>query len=83
MITTRAPSNVTCWLVGRDKFPQIGLPGLRVESSYEDGWRLHHLPTGATMTVTSDRHGRLQGPLDPGSDYSRLWTSEVPVSDEE
>ncbi|MBT3078335.1 MULTISPECIES: hypothetical protein [Streptomyces] len=83
VITARAPYNVTCWLVGRDKLPQIGLPGLRVESSYGDGWRLRHLPTGATMTVTGDHHGRLQGPLDPDSNYSRLWTNDVPVSDEE
>ncbi|MEU7046618.1 hypothetical protein AB0A77_37005 [Streptomyces varsoviensis] len=27
VITARAPYNVTCWLVGRDKLPQIGLPG--------------------------------------------------------
>ncbi|MGW8877646.1 hypothetical protein [Streptomyces mirabilis] len=83
VITARAPYNVTCWLVGRDRLPHIGLPGLRVESSHADGWRLRHLPTGATMTVSADRHGHLQGPADPGSNYSRLWTSEIPVSDEE
>ncbi|MGP4013723.1 hypothetical protein [Streptomyces sp. 4N124] len=83
VITARAPYNVACWLVGRDRLPQIGLPGLRVESSYDEGWRLRHLPTGATMTVTGDHHGRLQGPTDPDSNYSRLWTSNIPVSDEE
>lgn len=83
VITARAPYNVACWLVGRDKLPQIGLPGLRVESSYDEGWRLRHLPTGATVTVTRDRHGRLQGPLDQGSNYARLWTSDTPVTDEE
>ncbi|MGW1984892.1 hypothetical protein ACWCPJ_20960 [Streptomyces collinus] len=83
VITTRAPYNVTCWLVGRNDFSEIGLPGLRVERSHEDGWRLRHTPTGATMTVTSDRHGRLQGPADPGSNYSRLWTTDSPVTDDE
>lgn len=83
VITTRAPYNVACWLVGRDRLPQIGLPGLRVDSSYDDGWRLRHLPTGATMTVTGDRHGRLRGPLNNDSNYARLWTTDVPVSDEE
>ncbi|MFF8607212.1 hypothetical protein ACF06X_14850 [Streptomyces sp. NPDC015346] len=83
VITARAPYNVACWLVGRDRLPQIGLPGLRVDSSYDDGWRLRHLPTGATVTVTGDRHGRLQGPLDRESNYARLWTTDVPVSDEE
>ncbi|MGW0413564.1 hypothetical protein ACWDZX_20085 [Streptomyces collinus] len=37
VITTRAPYNVTCWLVGRNDFSEIGLPGLRVERSHEDG----------------------------------------------
>ncbi|MFJ5281321.1 hypothetical protein [Streptomyces parvulus] len=83
VITTRAPYNVTCWLVGRDNLPQIGLPGLRVETSYDDGWRLRHLPTGASMTVTGDRDGRLQGPPGADSNYSRLWTNDIPVSDEE
>lgn len=83
VITARAPYNVACWLVGRDRLPTIGLPGLRVESSYDGGWRLRHLPTGATMTVTRDPDGRLQGPPDPDSNYSRLWTSDIPVSDEE
>ncbi|MEU7082152.1 hypothetical protein ACFWZK_20755 [[Kitasatospora] papulosa] len=83
VVTTRAPYNVTCWLVGRDDRPQIGLPGLRVESSYDEGWRLRHLPTGATVTVTGDRHGVLQGPPDPGSNYSRLWGTDVPVTGEE
>ncbi|MGW1712900.1 hypothetical protein [Streptomyces sp. NPDC002156] len=83
VITARAPYNVACWLIGRDRLPQIGLPGLRVESSYDEGWHLRHLPTGATMTVTRDPDGRLQGPPDPDSNYSRLWTSDIPVSDEE
>ncbi|MCI3277022.1 hypothetical protein [Streptomyces cylindrosporus] len=83
VITSRAPYNVTCWLVGRDRLPQIGVPGLRVENSYDEGWRLRHLPTGATMTVTADRHGRLQGKPDHGSNYCRLWTSDVPLSEEE
>ncbi|MEV7243137.1 hypothetical protein AB0N92_18085 [Streptomyces sp. NPDC093248] len=83
VITSRAPYNVLCWLVGRDNHPQIGLPGLRVETSYTEGWHLRHLPTGATMTVTSNRHGRLQGPADPGSNYARLWTADVPLNDEE
>ncbi|MEU2119490.1 hypothetical protein ABZ567_28460 [Streptomyces sp. NPDC016459] len=83
VITARAPYNVACWLVGRERLPQIGLPGLRVDSSYEDGWRLRHLPTGATMSVTGDRHGRLRGPLKPDSNYARLWTTDVLVSDEE
>ncbi|WP_433573652.1 hypothetical protein [Streptomyces sp. CA-251247] len=83
VITTRSPYNVTCWLVGRDTFPQIGLPGLRVESCYDEGWRLRHLSTGATMTVTNDRQGRLQGPPDKESNHARLWTTDTPVSDEE
>ncbi|MFI6567056.1 hypothetical protein [Streptomyces sp. NPDC050534] len=83
VITARAPYNVICWLVGRDKLPRIGLPGLRVENSYAEGWRLRHLTTGATMTVTGDRHGRLQGPVDQSSNHCRLWTSDIPVSDEE
>ncbi|MFE9132162.1 hypothetical protein ACFYOF_43285 [Streptomyces sp. NPDC007148] len=83
VITARAPYNVTCWLVGRDNHPHVGLPGLRVEDSYDDGWRLRHLPTGATMTVTGHRHGHLQGPHDPGSNSYCLWTTDVPVNDEE
>ncbi|MCC8477291.1 hypothetical protein LMJ41_05185 [Streptomyces globisporus] len=83
VITARAPYNVACWLVGRDRLPQIGLPGLRVESSYDDGWRLRHLPTGATMTVTGDRHGHLRGPLEPDSNYAHLWTADVPLKEEE
>ncbi|WP_158717154.1 hypothetical protein [Streptomyces griseus] len=83
VIAARAPYNVACWLVGRDRLPQIGLPGLRVESSYDDGWRLRHLPTGAAMTVTGDRHGCLRGPVDNDSNYARLWTTDVPVNDEE
>lgn len=43
VITTRVPDNVTCWLVCREDHPLIGLPGLRVESRHEDGWRLRHL----------------------------------------
>lgn len=83
MITTRAPDNVTCWLVGREDHPQIGLPGLRVESRYEDGWRLRHVPTGATMTVTGDQHGRLRGPQVHSSYYPHLWMIDMPVTDEE
>lgn len=83
VITARAPYNVVCWLVGRTKLPQIGLPGLRVETSYEEGWRLRHLPTGAFLTVTSNRHGRLQGPVTPDSNYARLWTTDVPLTAEE
>ncbi|MFE2038444.1 hypothetical protein ACFXBB_35510 [Streptomyces scopuliridis] len=83
VITARAPYNVACWLVGRDKRPQIGLPGLRVETSYEEGWRLRHLPTGATMTLTGDRHGHLQGPAILDSNYIGLWTTDMPLSDEE
>ncbi|MGY5118339.1 hypothetical protein ACWC2H_21145 [Streptomyces sp. 900105755] len=83
VITTRAPYNVTCWLVGRDLHPQIGLPGLRVESSHNEGWRLRHLPTGAAITVTDHYDGRLQGPPDEGSNYAGLWTNDTPVTDEE
>lgn len=83
VITARAPYNVACWLVGRDKLPDIGLPGLRVESSYAEGWRLRHLPTGATLTLAGDRDGRLQGPPDRGSNYACLWASDVPLRAEE
>lgn len=83
VLTTRAPYNVACWLVGRNRLPQIGLPGLRVETSYEEGWRLRHLPTGAALTVTSDRNGRLRGPATAGSNYAQLWTTGVPLTAEE
>ncbi|MFF9839239.1 hypothetical protein [Streptomyces sp. NPDC013740] len=83
VITTRAPYNVACWLVGRDKLPEIGVPGLRVESSHAEGWRLRHLPTGAALTVTRNRHGHLQGPVTLGSNYTRLWTTDVPLTAEE
>ncbi|MEU2235134.1 hypothetical protein [Streptomyces vietnamensis] len=83
VITARAPYNVACWLVGRNRLPEIGLPGLRVESSHAEGWRLRHLPTGAALTVTSNRNGRLQGPVTPDSNYARLWTTEVPLTTEE
>ncbi|WP_228924550.1 restriction endonuclease [Streptomyces sp. DH7] len=83
VLTTRAPYNVACWLVSRNRLPQIGLPGLRVETSYEEGWRLLHLPTGAALTVTSDRNGRLRGPATAGSNYAQLWTTGVPLTAEE
>jgi hypothetical protein len=35
------------------------------------------------MAVTSNRHGRLQGPVTPDSNYARLWTTDVPLTDEE
>ncbi|WNO62406.1 hypothetical protein RPQ02_40220 [Streptomyces sp. AM2-3-1] len=83
VVTTRAPYNVVSWLVGRDDLPVVGLPGLRVETSYEEGWRLRHLPTGATLAVTGDRHGRLRGRPDPDSNWLGLWGTDVPVSEEE
>ncbi|WP_328407098.1 hypothetical protein OG542_00290 [Streptomyces violaceus] len=83
VITARAPYNVACWLVGRDTLPEVGLPGLRVETSYDEGWRLRHLPTGATMTITGDRHGRLLDSPGADSNYQKLWGTEVAVSEEE
>lgn len=80
VIITEAPHNIVGRLVPRDRLPEWGLPGLRVKRESGNGAELVHLPTGARMTVTRDRAGRLDNDATPPT---RLWRDDHPLTKEE
>ncbi len=48
------PYNAVCWLAPTGPEDAVRrLPGLRLEEQIGDTYRLHHLPTGASLSVTA------------------------------
>lgn len=88
VLITDEPDTVIGYMVRQIQDVYFGeLPGLRVESYDESpsGFRLRHLPTGATITVTADENGHLARATRCPADYrsGRFANVHVPMSTSE
>ncbi|MEJ8653609.1 hypothetical protein WKI65_37595 [Streptomyces sp. MS1.AVA.3] len=83
-IITSTPHNVVCWLTpnGNDT-PGNNLPGLRLERQIADTYLLRHLPTGTTMSVTTQPDSQLAPRDNPALRDDRLWGIDKPLTEYE
>ncbi|MEU9983768.1 hypothetical protein [Streptomyces sp. NPDC050856] len=78
------PYNAVRWLVTTGPEGTVRrLPGLRLEEQIGDTYRLRHLPTGATMSVTAQTSTRPDS--DSGHEVRdrRMWRTDTPLNDAE
>lgn len=85
VLITDEPDKVMSYIVRQTQDVHFGeLAGLRVESFDKSvsGFRLRHLPTGASITVTADESGHLGHTATCPADYGsgRLANLDVPIS---